>query len=59
MRFIYKNMTSVRPRPLLGDVLDRPADPSIRRAYYTDVLNALHKIDVKPNVVPDIVQEQD
>ena len=50
-------MTQVRPKPMIGDVLDRPLDPRVKRAFYTNVANALTKIDIQQQVVPDIVEQ--
>ena len=44
------------PKPMIGDVLDRPVDRRIRRSFYTDFHNAMHKIEITPTVVPDIAQ---
>jgi hypothetical protein len=41
---------------MLGTVIDWPVDPRIRRSYFTDTPNLLHKINEdKSEVVPDIV----
>ena len=40
------------PEPMTGDVLDRPIDPQVKRAFYTNVLNASRKIEVNPTVIP-------
>ena len=50
-------MTQVLPKPMIGDVLDRPLDPKVKRAFYTNVPNALKKIDIQQQVVPDIVEQ--
>jgi hypothetical protein len=50
-------MTTVRAMPMIGDVLDRPVDPTIKRGYYTNVANALTKITVEQKVIPDVVQQ--
>ena len=50
-------MTQVRPVPPIGDVLDRPLDPRVKRAFYTNVPNALTKIEIQQQVVPDIVEQ--
>ena len=49
-------MTSVRPVPMIGDVLDRPVDPRIKRGYYTNTANAMTKIAGEQKVIPDVVQ---
>ena len=49
-------MTTVLPQPMIGDVLDRPVDPAIKRGFYTNVPNALTRVEVEKQIVPDIVQ---
>ena len=45
------------PVPMIGDVLDRPVDPRIKRGYYTNTPNAMTKIAGEQKVIPDVVQE--
>ena len=50
-------MTTVRPMPMVGSILDRPVDPRIKRGYYTNEPNGRSRITVEQKVIPDVVQQ--
>jgi hypothetical protein len=50
-------MTQVMGMPVIGNVLDRPVDPRVRRSFFTDTPNASHKITIQQQIIPDIVSK--
>ena len=52
------NITLTPQAPFVGSILSWPVDRGIRRAFYTDKLDASDRIAEEQSAVPDIATEQ-